>query len=73
MTKLPKKPGCVNHSCEACRRTRRDAVLISRTLEHIDDRAVEVDGPVTRTLHEATDNELRIIYLAAKRIAARGT
>ena len=52
-------------------RTLRDAGIISRTLEKIDDRAICADGPVTPTLREATPEELRRIYAAAKRIQKR--
>lgn len=46
----------------------KDAGVIARTLEAIDDRAICADGPVTPTLREATYPELRRIYRAAKRI-----
>lgn len=52
-------------------RTARDAGVICRTLEDIDDRAIFADGPVTPTLREATPEELRRIYRAAKRIQKR--
>ena len=52
-------------------RTLRDIDLICRTLEKIDDRAISADGPVTPTLREATNEELRRIYQAAKRIQKR--
>lgn len=51
--------------------TAADAGLIARTLEKIDDRAICADGPVTPTLREATPEELRRIYRAAKRIQKR--
>jgi hypothetical protein len=47
-----------------------DAGIIAQTLEDIDNRAICADGPVTPTLKEATYQELRRIYLAAKRIQA---
>lgn len=49
----------------------KDAAIIARTIEAIDDRAISADGPVTPTLREATVPELRRIYQAAKRIAKR--
>ncbi len=52
-------------------RTLRDVDLICRTIEKIDDRCIVADGPVTPTLQEATDEELRRIYQAAKRIQKR--
>lgn len=56
---------------EIATRTARDAAIIARTLEAIDDRAICADGPVTPTLREATYPELRRIYAAAKRIQKR--
>lgn len=52
----------------ALRHVARDCGIIVRTLEAIDNRCLAADGPVTRTLDEATDKELRCIYLAAKRV-----
>lgn len=52
-------------------RTAKDVGIICRTLEAIDDRAICADGPVTPTLREATHEELRRIYSAAKRIQKR--
>lgn len=49
----------------------KDAKIIAETLEAIDGRAIAADGPVTPTLREATNSELRSIYRAAKRIQAR--
>ena len=49
----------------------KDAGIIARTIEAIDDRAMSADGPVTPTLREATYPELRRIYKAAKRIQKR--
>jgi hypothetical protein len=49
----------------------RDAGIIARTIETIDNRAMSADGPVTPTLQEATVPELRRIYQAAKRIQRR--
>ena len=37
-------------------------------LERVDNRCLAADGPVTPTLREATDGELRILYRLAKRI-----
>jgi len=45
-----------------------DAGIIAQTLEDIDNRAICADGSVTPTLQLATYQELRRIYLAAKRI-----
>lgn len=56
---------------ELISRTARDAGIIQRTLERIDDRCLAVDGPVTPTLQEARPEELRRIYLAALRISKR--
>lgn len=52
-------------------RTVRDASVIRRTLEAIDNRCMAADGPVGETLEEAHPEELRRIYQAAKRIAKR--
>jgi hypothetical protein len=43
---------------------RRQALRIARVLEHVDNRAMEADGPVTPTRDEITDKEFRTIYLA---------
>lgn len=55
----------------ALSRTIRDADIIARTIEHIDDRCLAADGTVTLTLEEATAAELKRIYQAAKRIQKR--
>ena len=63
MTKTSKKPkliGCVGHDCEACKRTKRDAKIILR----------KIQKTISRTIF--TSEEAHSIYLAAKRIAARG-
>ncbi len=52
-------------------RTARDARIIAGVIEKIDDRAMAADGPVTPTLQEATQRELRQLYLAALRISKR--
>lgn len=52
-------------------RNARDADIIARTIERIDDRAICADGPVTPTLREGAPAELRRIYAAAKRIQRR--
>lgn len=49
----------------------RDIGIVCRTLEKIDDRAISADGPVTPTLREATNDELRKVYAALKRIQKR--
>ena len=51
--------------------TAKDAGIIARTIETIDNRAICADGPVTPTLREATVPEMRRIYQAAKRIQRR--
>ena len=46
MTKTPEKPGCANHSCEACKRTRRDAPI---TMQTRIDQLVEQHGSLRAT------------------------
>ena len=68
MTKTPKKPkliGCVGHDCEACRRTRRDARTIVRSIRYINEPAIGLGEAEVLA-------KLLTIYRAAKRIAARG-
>lgn len=48
--------------------TTRSADVICEVLEAIDGRCMANDGPVPPTLREATDIELRTIYLAADAI-----
>ena len=47
------------------------AQVIAETLDHIDTRCMASDGPVTPTLQEATNKELRMIYRAADKIRRR--
>lgn len=47
----------------------REGRNIVHVLEAINGRAIAADGPVTPTMQEATDRELRLIYKAAKKIA----
>lgn len=56
---------------EIIKRTFKDADIIRRQIEGIDNRCMAADGPVTPTLEEARPEELRRIYNAAKRIANR--
>lgn len=39
---------------------------IAAIIEHVDSRCMAADGPVTKTRHEITDDELRRIYRLAK-------
>lgn len=39
--------------------------LITQTIEAVDNRCMAADGPVTKTRHEMTDDEMRDIYEAA--------
>lgn len=52
-------------------RTARDAALITRTIHRIEDREMAADGPMTPVLRAASNEELRRIYLACRRIEKR--
>lgn len=39
---------------------------IARLIEDVDDRCLAADGPVTKTRHEMTDDEMREVYRLAK-------
>lgn len=39
---------------------------IARIIEYVDNRCLAADGPVTKTRHEMTDDEMRAIYHLAK-------
>ena len=39
---------------------------IARIIEYVDNRCLAADGPVTKTRHEMTDDEMRAIYALAK-------
>ena len=39
---------------------------IAKIIERVDNRCMVADGPVTKTRHEMTDNEMRSIYRLAK-------
>ena len=39
---------------------------IARIIEYVDNRCMAADGPVTKTRHEMTDDEMRAIYALAK-------
>ena len=41
-------------------------VEIARIIEDVDNRCLAADGPVTKTRHEMTDDEMRAIYALAK-------
>lgn len=48
---------------------RAEARQIARLIELWDNRAMALDGPVGATMRQATPNELKRLYTAAKRIA----
>ena len=49
---------------------RKNAQEILDTISVVEQRCLVADGPVTKTLQEITESELRKIYKAAKALAA---
>ena len=64
MSSVPYSPP--TKECVECKRLRKLLCQISDIIEHVDNRCMAADGPITSTLQEMKHSEISKIYKLAK-------